>query len=34
MTFIASITEQNAPEIPQSASKIEMIAPKVKVLSA
>src|SRR5215210_6623585 len=34
ITFIASITERNAPETPQSASKIEMIAPKVKALSA
>ena len=34
MTFIASITERNAPEMPQRASRIEMIAPKVKALSA
>src|SRR5215211_7353820 len=34
MTFIASITERNAPETPQRASKIEMIAPTVKALSA
>src|SRR5215210_881541 len=33
MTFIASITERNAPETPQSASRIERIAPKVKALS-
>src|SRR4051795_7345677 len=34
ITFIASITERNAPETPQRASAIEMIAPKVKALSA
>ena len=34
MTFIASITERNAPETPQRASAIEMIAPNVKALSA
>src|SRR5215210_3241693 len=34
MTFIASITERNAPETPHRASRTEMIAPKVKVLSA
>src|SRR5918911_2407000 len=34
MTFIASITERNAPETPQRASKIEMIAPNVKARSA
>src|SRR5918994_72871 len=34
MTFIASMTERNAPETPQSASRIEMMAPNVKALSA
>src|SRR5215210_4949463 len=34
ITFIASITERNAPETPQRASAMEMIAPKVKALSA
>ena len=34
MTFIASMTERNAPETPQRASRIEMIAPNVKALSA
>src|SRR5215204_386928 len=34
MTLMASITERNAPDTPQSASKIEMIAPTVKALSA
>src|SRR5919107_827580 len=34
MTFMASITERNAPETPQRASRIETIAPKVKALEA
>src|SRR5215213_1370097 len=34
ITFIASITERNAPETPQRASAIEIIAPNVKALSA
>ena len=34
MTFIASITERNAPETPQRASRIEIMAAKVKVSSA
>ena len=34
MTFIASMTERNAPETPQSARRIEIMAPRVKVLSA
>src|SRR3954452_24981112 len=34
ITFIASITERNAPETPHRASAIETIAPKVKALSA
>src|SRR5215213_2076703 len=34
ITFIASITERNAPETPQRASSTEMMAPKVKALSA
>src|SRR5215218_3011083 len=34
ITFIASITERNAPETPQRASATETIAPNVKALSA
>src|SRR5215204_4457965 len=34
ITFIASMTERNAPETPHKARRIEMIAPKVKALSA
>ena len=34
MTFIASMTDRNAPETPQRARSIEIIAAKVKALSA
>src|SRR5918995_3652240 len=34
ITFMASITERNAPETPHRASATEMIAPKVKALWA
>src|SRR5918997_1779769 len=34
MTFIASMTERNAPETPHRASRMEIMAPMVKALSA